>query len=84
MANKLIDMSKVRKVIQLHSQGKSKLFISKYLSLSRNTVKKYIALYQLLNFSIEDIKSKSDSWWDHSSKIQLIENEHLNGVRFSF
>ncbi len=61
MANKLIDMSKVRKVIQLHGQGKSKLFISKYLSLSRNTVKKYIALYQLLNFSIEDIKLKSDT-----------------------
>lgn len=61
MANKLIDMSKVRKVIQLYGQGKSKLFISKYLSLSRNTVKKYIALYQLLNFSIEDIKLKSDT-----------------------
>ena len=59
MANKLTNMSKVRKVIQLHTQGKSKLFISKYLSLSRNTVKKYIALYQLLNLSIEDINQKS-------------------------
>lgn len=61
MANKLTDMSKVRKVIQLHHQGKSKLFISRYLSLSRNTVKKYIALYQLLNLSIEDINKKSDA-----------------------
>lgn len=61
MANKLTDMSKVRKVIQLHHQGKSKLFISKYLTLSRNTVKKYIALYQLLNLSIEDINKKSDA-----------------------
>jgi transposase len=60
MANKLIDMSKVRKVIQLHQQGKSKLFISKYLSLSRNTVKKYIALYQMLNLSPDAIKQKSD------------------------
>lgn len=54
-------MSKVRKVIQLHHQGKSKLFISKYLNLSRNTVKKYIALYQLLNLSIEGINKKSDA-----------------------
>ncbi len=61
MANKLADMSKVRKVITLHHQGSSKVFISKYLSLSRNTVKKYIALYQLLNLSIEDIHQKSDT-----------------------
>jgi transposase len=61
MANTLTDMSKVRKVIQMHSQGKSKLFISRYLSLSRNTVKKYIALYQLLNLTIDDINSKSDA-----------------------
>jgi hypothetical protein len=61
MANKLIDMRKVRKVITLHLQGKSKIFISKYLSFSRNTVKKYIALYQLLNLSIEDIYEKSDT-----------------------
>lgn len=61
MANKIIDMRKVRKVITLHRQGKSKVFISKYLSLSRNTVKKYIALYQLLNLTIEDINQKSDA-----------------------
>ena len=61
MANKLADMSKVRKVIQMHHQGSSKLFISKYISLSRNTVKKYIALYQLLNLSIEDINQKNDA-----------------------
>jgi len=54
MANKLIDMSKVRKVLKLHYQGKSKLFISKYLSLSRNTVKKYIALFCFLNLTISD------------------------------
>ena len=61
MANKLIDMSKARKVIQMHHQGKTKLFISNYLSLSRNTVKKYIALYEVLNMSIDEINSKADS-----------------------
>ena len=35
--------------------------LSKYLSLSRNTVKKYIALYQLLNLNSEDINQKSDA-----------------------
>lgn len=66
-------MSKVRKVIQLHHQGSSKLFISKYLSLSRNTVKKYIALYQLINLSIEDINQKNDAELEElfsSSKTQ--------------
>jgi len=61
MANRLTDMSKVRKVIELHCKEKSKVFISKYLSLSRNTVKKYIALYQLLGMTIEDIDMKSDA-----------------------
>ena len=61
MANQLLNMSKVRKVLQLHDKGSSKQFISKYLSLSRNTVKKYIALYQMLNLTVVDINSKSDS-----------------------
>ena len=45
MANKVTDMSKIRKVIKFHCSGKSKLFISNYLSLSINTVKKYISLF---------------------------------------
>ncbi|MBG6188271.1 DNA-binding NarL/FixJ family response regulator [Flavobacterium sp. CAN_S2] len=45
MANKITDMSKIRKVIKFYCDGKSKLFISSYLSLSRNTVKKYISLF---------------------------------------
>lgn len=61
MANQQLDMSKVRKVLQLHEKESSKLFISRYLSLSRNTVKKYIALYQLLNLSMADINSRSDA-----------------------
>ena len=61
MANKMTDMSKVRKVIQLYHQKRGKLFISRYLSISKNTVKKYIALYQLLNLSIEDINQRSDA-----------------------
>lgn len=60
MANKKVEMSKVRKCIVLHHQGQSKNFISKYLQLSRNTVKKYINMYKVLNLDIQIINNKSD------------------------
>ena len=61
MANKLTDMSKIRKALKFHCNGKSKLFISNYLSLSRNTVKKYIALFDALGLNLEDIEQKTDA-----------------------
>ena len=60
MANKSIAMSKLRRLLQLYSQGKSKLFISNYLDLSRNTVNKYITHLKLLNRPIEDICKLND------------------------
>ena len=60
MANKLTDMSKIRKAIKLHCSGKSKLFISQYLSLSRNTVKKYISLFEVQGLTIEEINQRTD------------------------
>lgn len=60
MANKKIEMSKVRKCIILYHQGQSKNFISNYLQLSRNTVKKYINLYKVLNLEIKTIHKKSN------------------------
>jgi transposase len=60
MANRPIVMSKLRQVLKLHSQGKSKLFISNYLDLSRNTVNKYITHSQLLDRPIEEILDLSD------------------------
>ncbi|MBT3935299.1 MAG: IS21 family transposase [Bacteroidetes bacterium] len=61
MANKSIDMNKVRKVLKLHFKGKSKSFISKYLSLSRNTVKKYVFLSQMLQLDQNAINEISDA-----------------------
>lgn len=82
MANKITDMSKIRKVIKFHCSGKSKLFISKYLSLSRNTVKKYISLFEVLGLSFEAINNKTDAelelLFSHntvssiSSKVQIL------------
>ena len=60
MANKLTDMSKIRKAIKFNCGGKSKLFISQYLSLSRNTVKKYISLFEVQGLTLEDINQKTD------------------------
>jgi transposase len=61
MANKKTDMSKVRKTIVLFHQGRDKSFISRYLQLSRNTVKKYINLYHILNLGIDELTQKSDA-----------------------
>jgi transposase len=61
MANKITDMSKIRKVIKFHCNGKSKLFISNYLSLSRNTVKKYISLFEVLALPFDTINQKTDA-----------------------
>ena len=60
MSNKPIVMSKLRRVLQLYHQGKSKSFISDYLGGSRNTINKYITQCQLLDRPIEEILSLSD------------------------
>ncbi len=60
MANKTIVMSKLRRVLQLYLQGKSKLFISNYLELSRNTVNKYLLRMSQLDASIDDLSKLSD------------------------
>ncbi|PJJ08637.1 hypothetical protein CLU83_1923 [Flavobacterium sp. 1] len=44
---------KIRKVIKFYCDEKSKLFISSYLSLSRNTAKKYISLSEVLGLLTE-------------------------------
>jgi transposase len=60
MANKPIVMSKLRRVLQLYHKGKSKLFISKYLDLSRNTVNKYITQSLLLDKPLDEIIKLND------------------------
>lgn len=60
MAGIPITMNKLRKVILLHADGKSKRFISNYLQLSRNTVKKYIHRFIRLKLTLEDVKVLQD------------------------
>jgi transposase len=74
MANKTIVMSKLRRLLQLYSQGKSKLFISQYLELSRNTVDKYTLQYRLLDLSLEEIDKLTDTDLDKLFFVQIPED----------
>lgn len=60
MANKKKDMSKIRQMLRLYSQGESKLKISKLTGVSRNTLKKYIGIYRCIGLSMNDLEKKSD------------------------
>ncbi len=62
MANKTILMSRIRQILRLFTQGKSKKQISELTSSSRNTVKKYIAKFiqERLTFDVIDGMSDHD------------------------
>lgn len=67
-------MSKIRKVIKLHCNEKTKVFIISYLSLLSNTVKKYISLFKILNISFSNINKKSDTEFEAIFVQKPIEN----------
>jgi hypothetical protein len=55
MANKQIDMRKVKQIFKRYSAGVSKRQISSRLGLSRNTITKYISFfkrYQLTSYEV--------------------------------
>ena len=60
MANKKTDMSKLRQILRLYSQGEKKLKISTLTGVSRNTLKKYLRIYQGLGLYIKDIEMLND------------------------
>jgi transposase len=60
MANKQIDMSKLRQILRLYSQNESKLKISELTGVSRNTLKKYINRWKRLGISLPDLECRSD------------------------
>ena len=65
MANKKTDMSKLRQMLRLHSQGESKLKISRLTGVSRNTLKKYLKIYARLHLNAGLLEGKSDHELDH-------------------
>lgn len=66
MANTIIDMRKVKKLFRLYTLGISKRSISKQLSLSRNTVRKYIKLLTQSKLTSEELDKLS------SEEIELL------------
>jgi len=61
MANTPIAMNKLRIVLRLYTEGKSKLFISRYCGLSRNTVKKYLTQFVASKLTYKEVEGMSNS-----------------------
>lgn len=60
MANKKIDMSKLRQILRLYEKGEKKLKISELTGVSRNTLKKYLKIYLHLGLTLKDVEMFSD------------------------
>ena len=60
MANKMINMNKLRQILRHYHQGLSKSQISLQSGLSRNTIKKYLRKYLSLNLNYKEVQTKSD------------------------
>lgn len=61
MPNKQISMQKIRQVLRCYAQGKGTKAMSSMLSMSRNTIKKYLQKFQTLDLSYEEALELSDS-----------------------
>lgn len=60
MSNKPITMNKIRQIIRLYTQSKGKTFISSQTGVSRNTVKKYIRVFNQLRTTYQDLNELTD------------------------
>ena len=72
MANKIIDMSKIRQILRLYTQGESKLKISELSGVARNTLKKYIKRFISLGLTQDDVETMSDEHLDQLFGEQLL------------
>jgi transposase len=60
MANRTITMSKIKHVLQLYFQGRSKQLIVQQTGVSRNTIKKYLKEYALSGLTGEEVLRLSE------------------------
>jgi transposase len=65
MANKTINLSKLKQMLRLYAQGGIKLKISELTGVSRNTLKKYLKTYSRLGLTIAYVEEKNDQELDH-------------------
>jgi transposase len=61
MAGKTIIMSKLKQIIRLRNEGVALQTIAKAVSISRNTVKKYLRLIEIKGFSVEALLQLEDN-----------------------
>lgn len=64
MANKTIHMSKVRQILRLFVQGKSKKQISELTASSHNTIRKYLYKFIQERITYVEIEQMSDQQLD--------------------
>jgi len=79
MANKSINMLKLRQILRYYTQGTSKKQISVITAVARNTVKSYISRFISLHITYEDIASLSDH---ELEKLFIEPNPKLPDERF--
>ncbi len=61
MSNKPIKMNKLRQIIRLYCQGTGIKTIHGMVGTSRNTIKKYVRIWNGLDIDFEAFSAKSDS-----------------------
>lgn len=64
MANKTINMSKLKQIIKLYCQNMGKKSIAQRLGISKNTVKAYIEVFKSLKTSWAELSALSDHEFD--------------------
>jgi transposase len=60
MSNNPISMIKIRQILRLHSQGRSKLQIAAQTGIARNTLKKYLKEFTTSKLTFDEISVLSD------------------------
>lgn len=75
MANQPLSMAKVRQILRLYCEGKSKLQISEQTGSSRNTVKKYLKVFESLQMRWQDIEKMNNY---QLSEIFCVDDRELN------
>ena len=85
MANQILSMNKLHLILRLLIDDKSKRYISRILSISRNSVDKYVTLFSAHPYSLSELYKLPESelndivqpgYKPKTSKIQLY--EHFN------
>jgi hypothetical protein len=74
MANQILSMNKLKEVLRYQIEGRSNREISKRTELSRNTVEKYLIIFDSHPLSFKELVKLSDSEL-HSIVIQPVDSK---------